>query len=156
MIRTEGAAVSTGAITWQVDNDPATYFSVAKGRVTLRMDVLSAGSGWPWFSTSTVYALAWSGGDALIKNSANAIVGRCNQPLAGTLTAVVRWSSTTAVEPTGSYMECLTDGIQDTWVTKPTSGWTPAPSTVLSLNSFIGGANDPIAAIQTIRIEDGP
>lgn len=151
-IPTSGAAVATGAITFEVDTDDATYYEGAKGKITL------VGN---WVSGACVDITDGSDtgrqyGDAtdwFAYDSSDATAFICDMPLSGKDEAVIRWDSTAAV--TGAaYAECLLNTVAQSWDATPSAGWTAADPDTIKMDGI--GATSCTAYLQTIKIEDTP
>jgi len=152
VIPTAGAAVATGSIAWQVDNDPAVYYKGAAGKITLVGDWISGAC----FDVADATDIGRQFGDAIDWFAFDAIgvtAFRCDMPLAGADTAVIRWDSANVVDP-GLFAECLLNTVTQTWDSTPISSWTPATPGTIKLDGF--GSTSCTAVIQTVKIEDAP
>lgn len=152
VIRTEGAAVSTGTITHLIDNDPAAYYAGGAGKITIRAEYISGAC----VDVTSGTQVGRSYGDAtdwFAFDSSSATAFVANLALDGIDTVIVRWDSVASLGGT-DFAQVLLNGIQQTWDATPSSGWTAASPTQILLDGH--GSTSCTAAIQTIRIEDGP
>lgn len=152
VIRTEGAAVATGAITWTVDNAPAVYYEGADGKIAITADYL-AGACVDVSSGTQVGRQFGDATDWLAFDSSSATAYIANLALLGIDTAVIRWNSAASLGGT-DFAQVLLNGIQQTWDATPSIAWTAASPTAILLDGH--GSTSCTAAIQTIKIEDGP
>ncbi len=152
VIRTEGAAVSTGTITRLIDNDPPVYYAGGAGKITIRADYISGAcvdvTGGTQVGRSYGDATDWFAFDS---SSATAFIA--NLVLSGVDEAIIRWDSVTSLGGT-DFAQVLLNGVQATWDATPSSGWTAASPTQILLDGH--GSTSCTAALQTIRIEGSP
>ena len=153
VIPTAGAAVATGSIAWQVDNDPAVYYKGAAGKITLLGEWIAGGC--LDIADATDIGRQFSDGvDWFAFDNLGVSAFECQLALAGVDTAVVRWNSTSTLDGTTFHAECLLNTVAQTFAVNPTSSWTAATPSTIKLDGF--GSTSCTALIQTIKIEDAP
>lgn len=157
VIPTAAAAQSTGTITWDVDNDPATYWDNTRGAMTVIADTAVQGSLWPRIFTGG--NTSQYGNDVASKwylyDAVPALVSTCDfDPTAGT-TLAVRWNSGAPVEVTGAYVDCWLDGVQQGWGVKRLTPFSPrlAVQNVVRLTSNDGTLT---TVLQRFTVESRP
>lgn len=152
VIRTEGAAVSTGTITHLIDNDPPVFYAGAAGKITIRAEYISGAC----VDVTSGTQVGRSYGDAtdwFAFDSSSATAFVANLALDGIDTVIVRWDSAASLGGT-DFAQVLLNGIAQTWDATPPSGWTAASPTEILLDGH--GSTSCTAALQTIRIEAAP
>lgn len=153
VIRTEGAALATGTITWTVDNSPAVYYIGSKGKITYVSDTPFTGA-----SEARIFSFGPNPGlhyflannNYRIHDSASALVTQCSahDPSGFSGEHIFRWNSGDTLDGT-NYVLSTRGGVQKCTYSGGT--WTPASPVTLTLMQSAS-----IGAVQTIRIEDGP
>ena len=164
VIPTEGSAVSTGGVSFEIDNTPPDYFKGARGQLTCKADFVSAaansgisfvgGAGNPPPGTVFYSAAAWWWYDGSTPNGI--FKWRC--AVTGGLSGVdefrVWWNSTDLVTAT-EYAECFLNSVKQAWVVAPSSAWNSADPQTLFFNRASGALQNN-AIWQQIKVENAP
>ena len=153
VVPTGGAAVSTGAIAFEIDNDPDTYFKGGAGKITLVGDWI-AGACFDTADSTDIGRTYGDGSDWFAFDNLGVTAFQCNLILAGVDTAVIRWKAAITLDATTVHAECLLNAVTQSWDATPSSPWDAATPGTIKLDGF--GSTSCTAGIQTIRIENKP
>ncbi len=157
VIPTTGAAAATGTITWLVDNDPPVYWDSARGAMTMIADASVVGNLNPALKTVSLFSayLLESIDHWYVIDSGGATVSRCKLDYSTGTTSKVRWNSGAAVEPSGAFVECLIDDVQQTWATKRTTPYVPRTAAEATLQ-LAADSTAPTMILQRFTVESAP